>query len=1375
VASPAAEAAQQASLQRAEARAADAAGAVAVAPSPAGTGLVVPPPSPLPPSPTHRHRDHGFGDRGSPGGFIASGWHDHRSHARHPAGAGGGIGDATPSATPSATQSLPTPPVAHRLHRHYHQRDLSRGGFSESHSHVADEDLRALMTAWTLMCEEAEEWVANAQSDALLGAAGGGGGGADALPPRAPPLQPFVPRARGSSGSGAASTLQAASLEAAAAAAAAEVAAAESAEGAVAGESSPAVAAAGTAPPQGPAAADVTAGGAGDTLVTVALEPAAGGGGSPAHLRGRLGSAESATSEGGSSTDSAGAGPHTTVVAGGGGGPADGRIHPSDPLDAAVAEALYARPTLARFAQKAMHRLTRRRLVADFPFESAVKVAGRVFGDADAASLGQPTPLVGAAAAGSPPARGRAGLPSPPPAALRPQPRAAGIGSGGGVSHDRKKTVSFVPSGGGGGGRSASPAGGGGGSGGGPPAGPLHIRSVSGRPVDVGSLTLYLKGAPEAVLARCRHVHVNATRLPLTDATRSDLAAALEEAAASGLRMVGYARKHLRGAALRECLQQQQPAAVTAAAAAATAGGDDAPVVPSFSRSLLTDCDDAELLGIFGFEDPVRDDAADAVALAQGAGIRVVMVTGDHPRTATAVAKRVGILRGDAADDRGVSPAAAGAHTAVSIASADAAKAGTRGRGGGDGSNLPPPVTLARSVSAAHARAVAPAAPPAADIAFAARGTPRGSGGYVVLRDGASDEPPQPLASMPAAAAAPPPSDASGFTAANVHVVNCSRASSLADSAIGSSATPAASTDAGDAGDVVPSALAWAASTAAAGALVYARATPLDKRALVRAYQAGGHVVAVTGDGVNDAPALAAAEVGVAVRDATDVAREACALLVAGNADLRAVVGAVGEGRRLAANLAAALEYYLAVKLFLPILFIAATAWRGFPLSPLQVVVMELPLDIGASTAFVMEPAEAGTMARPPPPRGAPFFSAGRLARILAATASATACVLGAYAYGIVHRAPAGDAASLAGARSCAFLAWLLCHVSLALNMRTQAQPVLASKSLGANPTFTLWAVVVFAVAVAAGASPPLAAAFQITPLDRSEWAVVGGLVVGCTWWMEAAKWAAVGARAVAARRPRVAAAGAAASALVRRHARVPSYLGPPPVTPALAFHYHRLSSGSSTEETAGATAAAATSAGATAGAERRGTPTAHRMQPPAAISASGGGGGGGGVCVGATPLPAALYWHRRRRRRHTRLIPSSLGAYRRSRSTPAAPPSAGLTRGGDNAASAAAATAPAAAAAAVMMEVVPVGAAQLHLQQQQVAAALPPLHPGRSNRSSGRSSSSGGGGVPLLTRQPAVRDLRALAATPTPTPESPGTAHSGGGSVVAAASVADV
>lgn len=148
---------------------------------------------------------------------------------------------------------------------------------------------------------------------------------------------------------------------------------------------------------------------------------------------------------------------------------------------------------------------------------------------------------------------------------------------------------------------------------------------------------------------------------------------------------------------------------------------------------------------------------------------------------------------------------------------------------------------------------------------------------------------------------------------------------------------------------------------------VFARVRPEQKLRLVRAFQAAGEVVAMTGDGVNDAPALKAATIGVAMGErGTDVAREAAALVLLDD-DFASIVRAVRLGRRIFDNLRKAMTFLLAVHVpiaglsVLPVLL-------GWPLIllPVHLVFLELIIDPACSIAFESEREEENTMRRPP-------------------------------------------------------------------------------------------------------------------------------------------------------------------------------------------------------------------------------------------------------------------------------------------------------------------------------------------------------------------------------------------------------------------------
>ena len=293
---------------------------------------------------------------------------------------------------------------------------------------------------------------------------------------------------------------------------------------------------------------------------------------------------------------------------------------------------------------------------------------------------------------------------------------------------------------------------------------------------------------------------------------------------------------------------------------------------------------------------------------------------------------------------------------------------------------------------------------------------------------------------------------------------------------------------------------------ALADTFIFARTTPEDKLRLVRLLRENGEVVAVTGDGVNDAPALKEAHIGVAMGlRGTDVAKETADMVLADD-NFATIVTAVREGRKLFSNLRKGVRYYLACKVAVVSIFLLPIA-LGIPLpfNPIQLIILELFMDLAASATFVAEPAEDDVMNKPPLNPKERFMNRNMLIMIIIGAFSLFAAVSATYLFTWYFNSSLEFAQRLLLAQSVAFATWMLGHIFLAFNFRSEKEP-LVKLGILSNRVMIFWASVVIVTLLVSTTIPFVASSLRITSLSFSDWALVIVSAFVATFWLELKK-----------------------------------------------------------------------------------------------------------------------------------------------------------------------------------------------------------------------------------------------------------------------------
>jgi Ca2+-transporting ATPase len=461
-----------------------------------------------------------------------------------------------------------------------------------------------------------------------------------------------------------------------------------------------------------------------------------------------------------------------------------------------------------------------------------------------------------------------------------------------------------------------------------------HLDNATGDRVFVFS-----KGAPDVLLARCTHERVGEDAQPLTEERRTAIQAAIEMLAAEALRTLGTAYRTLE----RDTVSGEI--------------GEDVE-------------HDLVFLGVIGMIDPPRPEAQQSVAEAQQAGIRAIMITGDHPSTAAAIAAELGIV-----------PAGTRAVTGAELQKMDR------------------------------------------------------SGVQHVLRDTA----------------------------------------------------------------------------------VFARVAPEHKLRLVRALKANGEITAMTGDGVNDAPALKAADIGVAMGiTGTDVSKGAADMILTDD-NFASIVAAVEEGRAIFANIQKFLRYLLSSNIgeVLVMFFgVVLASVIGLvpepgqaivvPLLATQILWINLLTDAGPALALGVEPSDHGVMNRPPRDPRSPVISRRMWFDIVYVGAIMAVGTLLVMDWALPGGLIGGGNGTMEYAHTLAFTTLVFFQLFNVFNARFDDRS--AFHKLGSNRWLWLAVLLSAALQVAVIYTPFLQDAFGTLPLSVTDWLICIAVGSSVLWLMELKK-----------------------------------------------------------------------------------------------------------------------------------------------------------------------------------------------------------------------------------------------------------------------------
>ncbi len=266
----------------------------------------------------------------------------------------------------------------------------------------------------------------------------------------------------------------------------------------------------------------------------------------------------------------------------------------------------------------------------------------------------------------------------------------------------------------------------------------------------------------------------------------------------------------------------------------------------------------------------------------------------------------------------------------------------------------------------------------------------------------------------------------------------------------------------------------------------YSRVSPSHKLKIVQALQAAGKTVAMTGDGINDGPALKAADIGIAMGESgTDVAREVADVILEVD-NLESLIIAVRDGRTTYSNIRKSVHFFLSTNFSeIMVMFASMALGIGLPLNVMQLLWINIISDIFPGLALAMEPTEPGTMQQPPRDGHAPLFERSDVRRMTFESAVLSAATLGAYGFGIARYGQGPRAASIA------FQALTFAQLLHAFSCRSETR-LPQGRKRPTNPYLNLAVGGSLALQVLTLVAPFMRRFLGLTPLAPMDVAVIG-------------------------------------------------------------------------------------------------------------------------------------------------------------------------------------------------------------------------------------------------------------------------------------------